>query len=285
VGKRRKLANLHFRAALESQLAVRGLQHLSDIALRHADFHRTISCFVSGERDLGGQPHQVDFVAALDHAASGGDRSRARERGAGRGLAQLVAEDKLCRLFDADHAARNAAIGEALRDAGVRTLVFLPGADIRLDAVGRLCDLFARSALLERWRHVKRFALRGQDHSEEALSTLPSYAGEVGERCPLREQNGGQIIFAHQLASLFLARGALVDCDGLGFSAESAEGGDWRRERFFTFGRLGQRGQRYADTGSEGTGLQKMTARDHEASGEEEPLYRSEMVGRDMRAR
>src|SRR6266853_2030242 len=76
-----KLANLYIGAALESQFAVRRFQKILDVPLCHAHFHRTVSCLVGGESDLRCQSHQVDFVPALDHAASGGDWSRACERG------------------------------------------------------------------------------------------------------------------------------------------------------------------------------------------------------------
>src|SRR6266851_4040871 len=65
------------------------------------------------------------------------------------------------------------------------------------------------------------------------------------------KQEGGQVILAHQSASFFLAFGALFDGYGLGFSAESAKRGDGWRKRLITFGRVGQRGQCYANAGGE----------------------------------
>src|ERR1035438_10023999 len=98
------------------------------------------------------------------------------------------------------------------------------------------------------------------------------YAGEVGQGCALTEQDGGQVILAHQPASLFLAVGALFDGDGLGFSAERAQGRDGGRERFVSFGGLDQRGQSYARAGGERTGLQETAAREHEDSENERPI-------------
>src|SRR6266853_446435 len=100
-------------------------------------------------------------MPALDHATSDGDWSRARKRRAGCGFLQVVGEDKLYCLFDANRAARDAAVTESLRDAGVGALVFLPDAEVGLGAIGRLGDLLARSTLLECRRHVKCFALGG----------------------------------------------------------------------------------------------------------------------------
>src|ERR1022692_3571082 len=100
------------------------------------------------------------------------------------------------------------------------------------------------------------------------------YAGEVSQGCALTEQDGGQVILAHQPASLFLAVGALFDGDGLGFSAERAQGRDGGRERFVSFGGLDQRGQSYASAGGERTGLQETAAREHGASEKEDQLYR-----------
>src|SRR5260370_22142447 len=141
MGESGKLANLYIGAALESQFAVRRFQQVFDIPLRHAYFHRTVGCLVSGERDLRCQPHQVDFVPALDHAASGGDWSCAREHRAGCGFFQVVAEDKLYRLLDADSSAGDAAVAEPLRDAGVGALVFLPATEAGLPAFAALCTL------------------------------------------------------------------------------------------------------------------------------------------------
>src|SRR5258708_5425929 len=100
-------------------------------------------------------------MPALDHAAAGGDRSRTGERRAGCGFPQVVAEDKLYRLLDANRAAADSAVAQPLRDAGVGAVVFLPDAEVGLAAIGRLGDLLARPALLECRRHVKRFALGG----------------------------------------------------------------------------------------------------------------------------
>src|SRR6266478_8652323 len=117
-------------------------------------------------------------MPALDHATSDGDWSRARKRRAGCGFLQVVGEDKLYCLFDANRAARDAAVTESLRYAGVGTLVFLPDTEVGLAAIGRLGDLLARSAFFERGRHIKRFALGGQHHGKEAFSSLPAYAGK-----------------------------------------------------------------------------------------------------------
>ena len=121
-------------------------------------------------------------MAALDHAASGGHRSCAGERGAGRGFPQIVAEKKFYGFVDADRAAGDSMVAESLRYAGVWALVLLPDAKVGATAIGRLGDLFAGPAFLERGRNVERFALSGQDHGEQALSTFPADAGEVIER-------------------------------------------------------------------------------------------------------
>src|SRR5260370_39774758 len=117
-------------------------------------------------------------MPALDHAAAGGDRSRTGERRAGCGFPQVVAEDKLYRLLDADSSAVDAAVAEPLRDTDVGALVFLPDAEVGLAAIGRLGDLFARPALLERRRHAKRFALGAEHPCKDAFSTPPADAGE-----------------------------------------------------------------------------------------------------------
>ena len=161
VGESGKLADLYIGAAVESQFSVRRFQKVFDIPLRHANFHRTVGCLVGGERDLRCQPHQVDFMPALDHATAGGDWSRARESSAGCGFPQVVGEDKLYRLLDANRAAGDAVVAQSLCDAGVGALVFLPDAKVGFAAIGRLRNLFARPTLLERRRHVKRFALGG----------------------------------------------------------------------------------------------------------------------------
>jgi hypothetical protein len=136
-------------------------------------------------------------------------------------------------------AGRESAIAESLCDANVRALVFLPDAYINIGvgfaAVGRLRDLLARSSFFERRSHVKRLPLRGQYHGEEALSALPAYAGEVGKRCALWQEDSGKIIVPHQLSSSFLALNSLFDSDGLGFSAQSAKRSDGWRRRLVVF--------------------------------------------------
>src|SRR5208283_3348240 len=241
-------------------LSVGRFQHVGNILLRHAHFHRVISRLISGERDLRGQSHQVDFVAALDHAASRSYRSRADESGAGRGFPQAIAKDKLYRLLNADDAGRDSAIAEALCNTGVGALVFLPDADVWLGAVWCLRDLLASSAFLECGRNVERFAFGGEDHGKEALSTFPADAGEISQGCARGDKEGGQVVVEHQAAGLFLARGALFDGDGLGLCFERLKSGDGGRERLIVWGGVGQRGQSYTDAGSEGTGLQETTA-------------------------
>ena len=77
------LADLHIRAAFETQLAMRADQN-SARRFASCPLAAMIGRVVGGERYVRRQTHQLDFMRALDHAAAGGDRSRARERRAGR---------------------------------------------------------------------------------------------------------------------------------------------------------------------------------------------------------
>ena len=179
--EKRKTRRPELGASLESEFAVRGFDHLFYIVLGHAHFQRTIGRFVGCECDLGSEAHQVDFMAALDHAASGGDWSCAGEGRAGCGFCRLSAENKLYGLLDADHAAADCAVVQALGYAGVGAFVLLPDAYVGLAAIGRFRDLLACAAFLKSRSDKKCLAFRGQDHGEEALSTLPVNASEVDE--------------------------------------------------------------------------------------------------------
>src|SRR5207249_7041545 len=80
-----------------------------------------VCSFIRRERDLAGQPHQSDFMIALDHAASSSNRSGGGDFHLTSSFGNTFGEDKAHCFFHSDGSSGDAAILKALRNPLIRT--------------------------------------------------------------------------------------------------------------------------------------------------------------------
>src|SRR5207237_9723010 len=108
-----------------------------------------VCSFIRRERDLAGQPHQSDFMIALDHAASSSNRSGGGDFHLTSSFGNTFGEDKAHCFFHSDGSSGDAALLKALRNPLIRTFIFLPHADLTLLTFRSVCDLLTRAPVLE----------------------------------------------------------------------------------------------------------------------------------------
>src|SRR5438093_13318805 len=103
-----------------------------------------VCSFIRRERDLAGQPHQSDFMIALDHAASSSNRSGGGDFHLTSSFGNTCGEDKAHCFFHSDGSSGDASIVKALLNPLIRTFTFLPHADVTLLNLRSVCDLLTR---------------------------------------------------------------------------------------------------------------------------------------------
>src|SRR5436309_9276060 len=145
----RVLTDLHVGATAETELLVSGLDQVFKLLLRHSLVQRMVCSFIRRERDLAGQPHQSDFMIALDHATSSSNRSGGGDFHLTSSFGNPFGEDKAHCFFHSDGSSGDAAILKALRNPLIRTFIFLPHADSTLLTFPSVCDLFRPAPFLE----------------------------------------------------------------------------------------------------------------------------------------
>ena len=175
------LTDLYTGLAGEAKLSVSRSNQILYLLLCHAFAQRVIDGFVRGQRYLVSQTHQRDLVRALDPAATRSDGGRASKRDLRSGLGNSIGEEEAHRFFDPQPAAAHAAFFKALRHALVGAFVFLPGAHIRILAVGRAGDLLARAAFFKCRAHIECRAFGWQNQREQAFASPPTNTGEVAQ--------------------------------------------------------------------------------------------------------
>src|SRR5216117_997143 len=140
-----------------------------------------VCSFIRRERDLAGQPHQSDFMIALDHAASSSNRSGGRDFHLNSSFGNTFGENKAYCFFHSDGSSGDAAILKALRNPLIRTFIFLPHADVTLLPFPSVCDLFPPAPLPECRANIKCQSLRRQNNGQPPLAPGPLDSSEVGK--------------------------------------------------------------------------------------------------------
>src|SRR5438552_17510649 len=108
-----------------------------------------VCSFIRRERDLARQPHQSDFMIALDHATSSSNRSGGGDFLLTSSFGNPFGEDKAHCFFHSDGFSGDAAIFKALRKPLMRTFIFLPLADVTLLTFRIVCDLLTLAPVLD----------------------------------------------------------------------------------------------------------------------------------------
>src|SRR5437762_13763730 len=108
-----------------------------------------VCSFIRRERDLAGQPHQSDFMIALDHAPSSSNRSGRGDFHLTSSFGNPFGEYKAHCFFHSDGSSGDAAILKALRNPLIRTVIFMPHAVVSLLTFRSVCDLLTRAPFLE----------------------------------------------------------------------------------------------------------------------------------------
>src|SRR5262249_15529624 len=103
-------ADLHAGKAGEPEASVRRADQVAAVVLGHARLQCPEHGLIALQRDVTGEPHQIELMLILDHAAAGGDRRRARDVETRRRNRDAVGEHELRRLLDAEPSGRDAAI-------------------------------------------------------------------------------------------------------------------------------------------------------------------------------
>ena len=200
------------------------------LLLRHAGLQRMIGSGVGGEGDVRSQPHQGNFVIALDHAAAGRHRSRADDLQRRQRHADVVAEDERRLLLDAELAALHTEFGHSLLHAGVGILVLLPGAHVGFLAEWSPRKLLTRAVFFECRADKERIALGRQEHAEEAFAHPPVRSAVIRERAAIGDRDRLQAVLAHELPGALHAGAHLVGADGNGLALARFQRGDRRRK-------------------------------------------------------
>ena len=230
-----------------------GLDQSSELVLRHSLTQRFPGCFVSLQRHLVSQPHQRDFIGALDHPAAGRDLCRGTDSGRRNGLADTIREHKLYPLLNADVSSGQATLLERERHHLVRAFVFLPSKNVRRFASGAEGNLLESAIFLKRRRNEEGLASHRQDHNEQALAVSPTHTAEILERCAADHGDCVQFVFLHEALGALDACLALLVRDGVRFRSAALELGNC----------VGRLGRRQVSGGESGAELQDAAAREH----------------------
>ena len=142
-----------------------------------------------------------------------------------RGFGDGVGEDELDALVECDGAGRQVS-GEQ----GVGVLVFLPGVDSGLAAIGNLGELLGHASFFKGGANDVGGGVRGEHPSEEALGLAGMDAGEVDERGAAGDDDGGDGLLLHEGAGAAGAGLTLGEGDGGGLGGAVGQSGDGRRE-------------------------------------------------------
>ena len=157
-------------------------------------------------------------MGALDHAATGRNRCRARQRDLRCGLGNPVGEEEAHCFFDPQFAAGHATLFQSLRNAIIGAFIFLPGAHIGALTVWRMGDLLACSSLLKCRTHIERSSFRRQHESKHAFAAPPAKSGEIIQRSTRRQKDGVDRVLAHQFAGALEAFTAFLARNGRRFT-------------------------------------------------------------------
>src|SRR2546421_11067941 len=114
-----------------------------------------VCSFIRRERNLAGQPHQSDFMIALDHATSSSNRSGGGDFHLTSSFGKPFGEDKTHCFFHSDGSSGDAAIFKALRKPLIRTFIFLPHAGGTPLNFPSVCALLTRAPLLPSRAKIK----------------------------------------------------------------------------------------------------------------------------------
>jgi hypothetical protein len=234
------LTELHSGAAAgRAKRGERRADVLAQFDMRHAFLQRGQSGTEGHDRDVVGALHQGDLRGRLEHPATGRHRSRQGQLHAGwQGSTNALRNEEPHALFQADLAARHAAVLEDARHEGAPVFVFLPDPDVVAEG-GNL----ARALLFKRRRHVGQVAFLRDDQEKRALAEAPAHAGEILHARAVLEHQGGNALLSHQLPRFFDARHALRFGNRRGGAGKRRQRRDGRRHTGRT-GRYGGRGRR-----------------------------------------
>src|SRR5438552_4387773 len=139
-----------------------------------------VCSFIRRERDLARQPHQSDFMIALDHATSSSNRSGGGDFHLTRSFGNPFGEDKAHCFFHSDGSSGDAAIFKALRKPLIRIFIFPPHADVTLLTFQSVCDLLTRAPFLESRANIKCHSFRRQ--------TMATSRSPPCHRIPVKEE-------------------------------------------------------------------------------------------------
>src|SRR5438552_18078014 len=117
-------------------------------------------------------------MAALNHAATGGDRSSAYGLQGWRDSAHTVGKNKAHSFFHAERPTGNAPVSQSFGDPLVRTLIFLPQAKLGISPARTARDLLFGAIFFKRRTNVKRGAFDRQNHGKQPLAHEPMNIGE-----------------------------------------------------------------------------------------------------------
>ena len=166
----------------------------------------------------GRQPHQLELVRVLDHAAAGGDRRAAHDRSVpGAACATPSLKTNSYRLLDAEPPGRDAAIAQSLRDALVRALVLLPGPHVggAAERAGAICSRARSSSNAGQTTNGSPFAGNARIANSRSLSPhwMPlKYTSEV----PPVSRTASILLVRHQPPRLLDAPAPLRGGDRFG---------------------------------------------------------------------